>query len=773
MIRPWPRERRFVRCRGAAWLVAALAVVASACSEPPQAPAPAHATHAATGPHLATHTESIPDLAAEPTVTSAKAGPWSAPDTWTPARVPIAGDVVRIAPGTEVTYDVVSDAALDAVGVAGTLTFRTDADTRLLVTHLLVYAGGTLAVGDERRPVSPDARAEIVFANRPLLSGTAAQPGRDGQQFGNGLLVWGRLSIVGAPRLPAFERLADDVQAGERVVRLRAVPRGWRAGDLVLLPDSRQATDAERSAPAWELVRIARLEGAAVELDAPTRHAHLGARATTGALATGLTRQRLLPHAANVSRNIVLRSEDPAGVRGHTMILRGGDATIVNARFEDLGRTTTAPLDNAVLENGRVTRPGTNQASRYPVHLHHVVDAATFAATRPAFVIRGVVVAGAPRWGLSVHGSHFGVVAENVVYDVAGAGIVTEDGSETGNRFERNLVAGARGSGEAFDARKLAQGHGHEGAGFWIGSDNNAFVGNVAAGVRDGGFTFFRDGDAQPFPAFPQRAGEHWPEPRRAAEFSGNEVYGATGAGIRLWDGKTCKICRDQQTIIRDTTIWHSRTGLSYDYHADYYRVDGLVVQGDPARVEGTLGVAANGGRRIDLTRARIAAVDVGIDGGGNLNRRFDVADATVQARVGLRIRRGRSWENFETVTVRNVSVDLLPATPAGRLIALSEESAGPGRVKAMLRRPIYFTNFRPGGGRAFQLFFPDQAPDAPVPQNPRPEFGCPVERMTNAECMRRYGIATGGEVASCATVLPGVDGFACPVAPTALPPRR
>src|SRR5213592_174509 len=55
----------------------------------------------------------IPDFCASATITSAGSGAWSNPSTWSPARVPTAGDKVSIAHA--VTYDVVSDVPLNCV----------------------------------------------------------------------------------------------------------------------------------------------------------------------------------------------------------------------------------------------------------------------------------------------------------------------------------------------------------------------------------------------------------------------------------------------------------------------------------------------------------------------------------------------------------------------------------------------------------------------------------------------------------------------------------
>ena len=49
-----------------------------------------------------------------------------------------------------VTYDVVSDAALECINVEGTLAFRTDANTRMKVGTVTVLESGTIRDGDAR-----------------------------------------------------------------------------------------------------------------------------------------------------------------------------------------------------------------------------------------------------------------------------------------------------------------------------------------------------------------------------------------------------------------------------------------------------------------------------------------------------------------------------------------------------------------------------------------------------------------------------------------------
>ena len=50
---------------------------------------------------------------------------------------------------------------------------------------------------------------------------------------------------------------------------------------------------------------------------------------------------------------------------------------------------------------------------------------------------------------LVVHRSHYGLIRDNVVYNTRGAGIVTEDGTESFNVFERNFSLRTAGSRDA------------------------------------------------------------------------------------------------------------------------------------------------------------------------------------------------------------------------------------------------------------------------------------------------------------------------------------
>jgi len=771
------RGYRHAGVRAAGWMALFASLTLTACRPSASGPtAPAVRM-------VPTHGESVPDLAEHATVTSVRSGRWSESATWGGGQVPTAGDTVRIAERTSVSYDVVSDARVRAVGVAGRLAFATDANTRLRVTHLLVYEGGTLSIGDAQHGVEAAASAEIIFNNEPLATGTESQPGIDPFQFGNGLLAWGTISMYGADPAPPFLRLTSGAMQGQTSLAFESAATGWHAGDRLFLPDSRRITDADiapvdRSpynlegsrgvvvSPQWEVAQVASVDGDVVRLASPLVFAHPAAD-ESGRPGRGVGGMPLVPHAANLSRNVVIRSEATDGVRGHMICFRDASVAIANVAFRDLGRTTAALLDGTQRDaSGHLVHIGSNQLARYPVHMHHLVDPKRVGVDGFAFSLRGNVIEGGRRWGMSIHGSHYGLIEGNVVVDVDGAGIVTEDGSESGNRFERNFVAAIRGSGQVVDARRARDGIGHEGAGFWLGSDNNIVVDNVVAGVRDGGFTLFRTPEAVPFPVFPERSTVA-NTPVRTFEFAGNEVYGAAETGLELWDSKECKVCKASEPVLRDTTVWHSLNGVRYDYHADFYHLDGLVIVGDAKNPAGTTGVLANYSRRATIANADIRLVDVGIDGGGSRNRVLEVRNTSVRAVTPLRIHRGTAWDDTGFARFTDLRLTSTAAAPA-TLVELDPGTYGKGSAKLAAHRPITFERFQRRPGATFRVFYRDQAPNSAIPQNEDATLGCPVPGLTNAACFERFGIATGGELAPCAVTMPGIDGFVCPDAPAA-----
>ena len=553
----------------------------------------------------------VPLLCSEPTVTSLSAGAWSDPRTWSTSAVPGADDRVAVAAGHDVTYDVVSDAPLACVEVQGRLAFSASGNTCLKVGTVIVLEGGRLEIGSPAAPVAAGVTAELIITDRPI------DPAVDPDQVGNGLVALGAVIMHGAVKTPTFLRLGRAPRAGDTTIELAGPVAGWEAGDRVVIPDTRQLRPGgagRRGRSQTETVRIASVAGAEVTLAAPLRHDHAGARDGGGARA-------FLPHVGNLSRNVIVRSENPRGTRGHTMFISRAEVDLRYAAFVGLGRTRNGGVDSTRLDTrGRARRIGTNQLGRYAVHFHHAFGPRTPPANGYQFTLVGNVVDGAPKWGITIHRSHHGLIRDNVVYNTQGAGIATEDGSESFNVFDHNFsVRSAGRSASALGAGYGGSlpGIGIEGAGFWFRGPNNYIRNNVAADARTYGFGLPAELGSVRVPAF---QGADTSQPGKGMltdmtngavlEFASNEAYGAMETGLEtIWNG-----------TVSGLTVWHpSLHRRSTGIPPERLVLDGLTVRGDLAALGET------------------AEAPVGVSIANYLSRHVTVANADVQGmRVGV-----------------------------------------------------------------------------------------------------------------------------------------
>ena len=426
--------------------------------------------------------QGIPLLCPNPTVASVGAGAWSNRTTWSTGRVPAANDRVTVEAGHTVIYDVASDAAIDCVEVHGRLAFKTDVSTRLKVVTIMVLANGSLEIGTPGEPVAPAVTAEVVIADRPF--DTSIDPG----QVGHGIVALGSVTLHGAVKTPTFSRVSREPLAGQTSLALEQPVAGWQAGDRIVIPDTRQlrSNQAGRDYQAQtEKLEIASISGTSVRLRTPLAYDHKGARDAAGAL-------EFLPHVGNLTRNISVRSENPAGTRGHTIFLSRAEIDVRYVEFGELGRTRIGSLDNTTFDSeGRVTKIGTNQIGRYAVHFHHAFGATTTPANGYQFTLVGNSIDGSSKWGITVHHSHYGLIQDNVVYNTRGAGVVTEDGSESYNLFDHNFslrTAGSRDAAPGNGYSSVLPNPGGDGSAFWFRGPNNTIRNNVAAAAAESGF---------------------------------------------------------------------------------------------------------------------------------------------------------------------------------------------------------------------------------------------------------------------------------------------
>jgi uncharacterized protein (TIGR03067 family) len=412
-------------------------------------------------------------------IRSARSGPWSAPDTWVGGKVPGTGARVQIRSGHAVTYDLTSAEVLRSIHVAGILTFSRDKDTRLVVGLIKIQAGENASEDGfncdahlkEPDPKEPKPALEVGTPNAPIPAERTAVielafvEGLDTETCPAIICCGGRLDIHGAPLPRTWVKLGATAKAGAQELQLAEAALRWRVGDRLLITttDSRELLNARVSlrpqgkgtnqprqlAAHTEERVITALQGERLTLDKPLEFTHRGRGDWRGEV-------------ANLSRNVVITSADPAKARGHTMYHRHSAGAISYAEFRHLGKE--------------------GLLGKYPIHYHLCGE------TMRGSYVQGVSVWDSGNRWITIHGTHYLVVRDCVGYQSVGHGYFLEDGTEVFNVFERNLAVQAF-TGKPLPDQVLPFDH-NDGAGFWWANSQNTFTGNVAVECDRYGFRF-------------------------------------------------------------------------------------------------------------------------------------------------------------------------------------------------------------------------------------------------------------------------------------------
>lgn len=415
-------------------------------------------------------------------VKSKASGNWSSPETWEGEKVPSIGNQVLIREGHQIQYDVVSEDTIRSLHVSGTLTFAPDKNTLLNVGLIRVQPGNqVIDEGFDCDHVAEEQKgaADLQDAGQPgfsaicvccqsksaLLVGTPERPidvnhqavirlhyieGMNPKSCPAIVACGGRMDFHGAPLSRTWVKLGATADRGAAEIVLSESVSGWRAGDQIIITTS---AGPQYGKGGTEEATIKSIAGTRIQLEQPLVTSHAG---------EGDYRAEV----ANLTRNVVVESATPDGVRGHTMYHVGSSGSVSYAEFRHLGKRDVL--------------------GRYNLHFHLCGDS-----------MRGSSIVGASfhhshnRW-LTVHGTNYLVVRDCVGYQSIGHGFFLEDGTEVYNVFDRNLACQAM-IGRPLPKQILPYDK-NDGAGFWFANAHNTFTRNVGVECGQYGFRF----DASP-----------------------------------------------------------------------------------------------------------------------------------------------------------------------------------------------------------------------------------------------------------------------------------
>jgi cell surface hyaluronidase len=390
---------------------------------------------------------------------------WSDPTTWSNGR-PEADDDALIPAQVAVAMDGACLAA--TVQVQGLLT--ADAAGGSLTTRWVLVSGadGHLRIGTKDQPYLGD--FEVVLIGKDTGENILGAGTKFVMAMGGG-----QIDLHGAPKTPwsKLTSLRPATQGSTTIGVTDAA--GWQIGDRVLVAytgwmDHTAPANWSTRSSTGTITTIDPLAGTVTIDTALTAADHCSAAPTTWPAnpnpgqRTWTLDQRA--EVGNLSRNIRIVGDvsTSPGFGGHVMIMGmpngvHGRARIDNVRLFQLGQT--------------------RKLGRYPMHWHMQHD------NGAGQYFRNCAVEKSFNRAITIHGTNYADVSDNVCFDQMGHAVFLEDGVEQHNEVHRNLVVFTQrptdGARLLITDNQLDQVQNRTPAVFWISHPNNHFTGNVAA----------------------------------------------------------------------------------------------------------------------------------------------------------------------------------------------------------------------------------------------------------------------------------------------------
>ena len=395
--------------------------------------------------------------------TATKSGNWSALSTWAEGRVPAQGELVTIAAGKDVVLDV-TPPALNGMTINGKLSFADKTDLALSTEWIMVH--GELEVGTAAKPFTHNATI------------TLTDNVKNEQMMGMGdrgiMLSGGTLNLHGNVT-NTWTNLAKTAEAGATSIEVLNAAQ-WKAGDEIVLA----STDYDPRQT--ERRTIAAISSNTITLDKKLDYMHFG-KITFGVDERG--------EVGLLTRNIKVQASEDAAESyfgGHIMAMVTSKMYVEGVELNRMGQHM--------------------ELARYPIHWHLVGDAGK------GQYVKNASIHDTYNRCVTVHGTNYVHVENNVTYNIVGHCFFLEDGIEHGNEYihnlamqikchptkecvPSNLAANGEISGNRQTLRQISMSakdtllpSDNTVAAYWITNPDNSFIDNVAAGSSETGFWF-------------------------------------------------------------------------------------------------------------------------------------------------------------------------------------------------------------------------------------------------------------------------------------------
>ncbi len=435
---------------------------------------------------------------AQQKTSTASAKRWSDASTWPDKKVPAKDAVVTIDKDMNVVLDV-TPPPLRSLTINGKLSFADNKDLELTTEWVMVH--GELEIGTEARPHTRKATITLTDNVKDEdMSGTGGTNDRSDRGI---MMMGGTLNLHGN-RTNSWTKLSKTAEAGSNSIEVLNAAQ-WRAGDVIVLASTDfDPHQAERRT-------IAAIRGNRITLDKKLDYMHFG-KITFDVDERG--------EVGMLSRNIVIQASPDADQTlfgGHIMAMNGSKMFVDGVELNRMGQNM--------------------HLARYPIHWHLIGDA-------QGQYIKNSAIHDTYSRCVTVHGTNYLDIENNVTYNNIGHCFFLEDGVEHDNQFVHNLgiltkchpdapcvPTNLAASGESRagtngqDAKDILIPSDNTASTFWITNPDNIYRDNVAAGSDATGF--WMSLPEHPTGKFEgtEISAKTWPRRTPFREFKGNVAH--------------------------------------------------------------------------------------------------------------------------------------------------------------------------------------------------------------------------------------------------------
>ena len=398
---------------------------------------------------------------------------WSNPATWGGTK-PIAGQTVTIPANKHIILDE-NTPDLAGLVINGTLEF---ARQNLSLTADYIMVMGQMHIGTAAFPFQ---QLATITLNAPDINENVMGMGTRGL-----VVMGGTLELHGTPPTKTWTKINTHAAAGATNLSLLETTN-WKINDQIavaptdylgtgdtqkmsinVISGNNVTTSAPMNAQRWGLLQYATSSGMSLSAGADPNTVIAGTPTILDERA----------EVGNLTRNIVVQSPDDALWQNnkfgcHIMIMRQGITQGI-----------------AHINGIEIRRAGQNgKVGRHPFHWHMLsYEGSSTLADATGQYFRNSTIHNSAQRGVVIHGTNGVEVSKNVLFDIRGHAIFTEDASERRNIIDGNLVMHVRNPVTPLKVHESDLRF--NSAGFWISNPDNTIVNNTVAGSAGMGFWF-------------------------------------------------------------------------------------------------------------------------------------------------------------------------------------------------------------------------------------------------------------------------------------------